>query len=307
MKHFLDVDQLSSANVLALVERALGFKNLPHHDYPKYSGVVLLQVFYENSTRTQLSFELAAKNLGLTVLSLDPKRSSESKGEAMQDMCQTFAAMGVQLMVMRHPEDGALQALSQAAPDALQLVNAGDGMYAHPTQAMLDIMTMIENKLVPRDMKIALVGNIRHSRVAQSLQRLCRVLDVGELALIGPEAWLPKNIIYGHTTSSLQDGLKNADVVMTLRVQHERFSKDDDVCDLAMYRENYAITSNTLAYAKPDALVMHPGPMNRGVEIDSEVADGPQSRILKQVQNGVFMRMAILERLIQYQNLRYDG
>jgi len=299
VKHFLDVDQLSSDDVFKLVERALFFKALSHHDYPTYPGVVLLHVFYENSTRTQLSFELAAKNLGLAVLSLDPKRSSESKGEAMHDMCQTFAAMGVRLMVMRHPENGALQALSHVIPESLQLVNAGDGMHAHPTQAMLDIMTMMEHKLVPRDMKIALVGNIRHSRVAQSLQRLCRVLDVGKLALIGPEAWLPKDVIYGETTSSLKEGLEQADVVMTLRVQHERFSKDDDACDLATYRENYAITSRTLAHAKPGALVMHPGPMNRGVEIDSDVADGSQSCILKQVQNGVFMRMAILEWLIR--------
>ncbi|MDF1684386.1 MAG: aspartate carbamoyltransferase catalytic subunit [Legionellaceae bacterium] len=303
MKHFLDVDQLSSSKILELVQRALFFKSCSHNHephYPMYPGVVLLHVFYENSTRTQLSFDLAAKHLGLTVLNLDPKRSSESKGEAMQDMCQTFAAMGVRLMVMRHPEDGALKQLSQVIPDALQLVNAGDGMHAHPTQAMLDMMTIMEHKLNPRDIKIALVGNIRHSRVAQSLQRLCRVLDVGELALIGPEAWLPKHIIYGEATSSLQDGLNNADVVMTLRVQHERFSDaDNDACDLATYRQNYAITSNTLQYAKPNALVMHPGPMNRGVEIDSDVADGAQSCILQQVQNGVFMRMAILEWLIQ--------
>lgn len=299
MKHFLDVDQLSSDDVFKLIERALFFKALSYADYPSYPGVILLQVFYENSTRTQLSFELAAKNLGLTVLSLDPKRSSESKGEAMRDMCQTFAAMGVRLMVIRHPEDGALQELSYVIPESLQLVNAGDGMHAHPTQAMLDIMTMMEHKLVPRDIKIALVGNIRHSRVAQSLQRLCRVLKVGKLALVGPEAWLPNRVIYGETTSSPQKGLKDADVVMTLRVQHERFLQDDDACDLGTYREGYAITPRTLAYAKPGALVMHPGPMNRGVEIDSEVADGPQSRILQQVQNGVFMRMAILERLIQ--------
>jgi aspartate carbamoyltransferase catalytic subunit len=303
VKHFLNVDQLSSNNVLKLIERALFFKSSSRSqtpNYPTYPGVVLLHVFYENSTRTQLSFDLAAKHLGLTVLNLDPKRSSESKGEAMQDMCQTFAAMGVRLMVIRHPEDGALQALSRVVPKSLQLVNAGDGMHAHPTQAMLDIMTIMEHQLKPQDIKIALVGNIRHSRVAQSLQRLCRVLDVGKLTLVGPEAWLPKNIIYGEATSSLQEGLNNADVVMTLRVQHERFSADDkDACDLATYRENYAITSSTLRYAKPNALVMHPGPMNRGVEIDSDVADGAQSCILQQVQNGVFMRMAILEWLIQ--------
>lgn len=303
MKHFLDVDQLSSSLVFELVQRALFFKLSSRNqepNYPTYPGIVLLHVFYENSTRTQLSFDLAAKHLGLTVLSLDPKRSSESKGEAMQDMCQTFAAMGVRLMVMRHSENGALQQLSRVIPASLQLVNAGDGMHAHPTQAMLDMMTIIEHDLKPQDIKIAVVGNIRHSRVAQSLQRLCRVLNVGELMLIGPEAWLPKDIIYGEATSSLQDGLNDADVVMTLRVQHERFSGDDnDACDLTTYRENYAITSSTLLYAKPGALIMHPGPINRGVEIDGDVADGPQSCILQQVQNGVFMRMAILEWLIQ--------
>jgi len=298
-KHFLDVHQLSPSDVSALVERALFFKLSSPQAYPTYPGVVLLHVFYENSTRTRLSFELAAKNLGLTVLNLDPQRSSESKGEAMQDMCQTFAAMGVRLMVMRHHEDGVLQALSNKIPESLQLVNAGDGMHAHPTQAMLDIMTMMEQKLVLSNIKIALVGNLRHSRVAQSLQRLCGILHVGQLTLVGPEAWLPEHVIYGETTSSLQVGLKDADVVMTLRVQQERFLSDH-VYDLATYRGNYAITSDTLAYAKPGALVMHPGPINRGVEIDNEVADGPQSCILQQVQNGVFMRMAILERLIQF-------
>ncbi len=295
MEQFLDVTILTQDEAYALFERAFALKHTKV--YPKYPHVVLLNIFYEDSTRTSLSFDLAAKHLGFTVLNLDPKRSSETKGESIDDMLKTIAAMGVNILVMRHPEDDVFESLKAYIPKGLKVVNAGSGMFAHPTQAMLDIMTMIERQVDLKNAKIAVVGDILHSRVAGSLQRLCALLEVGELVFTGPQTWLPDTLEYGHVTDSLPDALRSADVVMTLRVQRERFTKEESL-DFEHYREQYAITEQALAYAKPGALLMHPGPMNRGVEIDSAVADGPQSCILNQVENGVFIRMAILEALI---------
>jgi aspartate carbamoyltransferase catalytic subunit len=295
MKHFRDVDELTLEKANQLFERAFFFKKT--RQYPTYPEIVLLNLFYEHSTRTCLSFDLAAKQLGFIVLNLDPKRSSESKGETMDDMLKTVAAMGVRVLVMRHPEDDAFERLKNVIPASLALVNAGSGMHAHPTQAMTDVMTMLEQKLTLRETKLAVVGDILHSRVAGSLQRLCALLGVGELVFTGPTSWLPHAVDYGRVTDSLADALRDADVVMALRVQRERFTTDESL-DFESYRTHYAITEQALAYAKPNVCVMHPGPMNRGVEIDSLVADGPQSCILNQVENGVFIRMAILEALI---------
>jgi aspartate carbamoyltransferase catalytic subunit len=296
MKHFRDVGELTLDEAYQLFERAFFFKQT--QQYPTYPKVVLLNLFYEHSTRTCLSFDLAAKQLGFIVLNLDPTRSSESKGETMGDTLKTVAAMGVRVLVMRHPEDDAFECLSDEIPALLALVNAGSGMYAHPTQAMTDVMTMLEQKLTLRDTKLVVVGDILHSRVAGSLQRLCALLGVGELVFTGPKSWLPHTLDYGRVTDSLSDALRDADVVMALRVQRERFTADESL-DFESYRRHYAITEQTLAYAKPNVCVMHPGPMNRGVEIDSAVADGPQSCILNQVENGVYIRMAILESLTQ--------
>ncbi|MDF1645964.1 MAG: aspartate carbamoyltransferase catalytic subunit [Legionellaceae bacterium] len=295
MEQFLDVSDLTRDTAYALFERAFILKKMP--TYPKYPDIVVLNIFYEDSTRTRLSFDLAAKKLGFTVLHLDPRHSSETKGESMRDMLQTVAAMGVHILVMRHPEDDVVEQLKKIMPAELKLINAGSGMAAHPTQAMLDVMTMLEQKVVLENAKVAVVGDIKHSRVAGSLQRLCALLGVGELVFTGPAAWLPDRLEYGRMTDSLFEALENADVVITLRVQRERFTSEESL-DFEYYREHYAITEWALACAKPNALVMHPGPMNRGVEIDSHVADGNQSCVLKQVENGVFIRMAIFEALV---------
>ncbi|MCH9689267.1 MAG: aspartate carbamoyltransferase catalytic subunit [Gammaproteobacteria bacterium] len=296
MKYFLDVDTLTPDTAHALFERAFDLKQA--QTYPQYHHISLLNLFYEESTRTRLSFDLAAKKLGISVLNLDPKRSSEAKGESMADMLQTIAAMGINILVMRHPDDDVFSRVVSTIPTELKLLNAGNGMLAHPTQAMLDIMTMLEQKIVLQDAKIVVVGDILHSRVAGSLQRLCALLGVKELVFTGPRAWLPDALEYGDMTDSLSDALEDADVVMTLRVQRERFTPEESL-NFDAYRKQYAITEALLSHAKPNACVLHPGPMNRGVEIDSAVADGPQSCILKQVENGVFIRMAILEALIK--------
>lgn len=294
MKHFLEISQLSRPQIEHLLERAFHFKqsgqypSLPHH--------TVANLFYENSTRTRVSFELAAHNLGMRVVNLDLQSSSETKGEVIEDTLQTLAAMGIKHFVIRHKQDGLQQQLASQLGDLVHIVNAGDGAHAHPSQALLDIMTIIEHKTQVEQLKIVVLGNIKHSRVANSFQYMCSALGVKELVFICPELWQPAKVHFGRVTDNLRESLADADVVMCLRVQRERLQETDQL-DLDSYRKHFALTKESLSYARPDAIVMHPGPMNRGVEIDSEVADGAQSVILQQVTNGVYARMAILEAL----------
>lgn len=294
MKHCLEISQFARQEINTLLDRALYFKT--SHHYPAYSSHTVATLFYENSTRTRVSFELAAKKLAMTVVDLDLQTSSETKGETIEDTISTLAAMGIELFVIRHSQNGLQQTLATQFKDKVKIINAGDGQHAHPSQALLDFMTIYEQKPNFNELKIAIVGNIRHSRVANSLQCLCSILGVKELALVAPEIWQPQRVHFGYVTNSLPKGLDGADVVICLRVQHERLQENEHL-NLHAYRQNFALTNKTLSYAKTDAMVMHPGPINRGVEIDSDVADGSQSFILQQVTNGVFMRMAILEAL----------
>lgn len=294
MRHFLEINQLSSEQIYSFLNRAQYFKQ--GGECPAYSHHTVANLFYENSTRTRASFELAAKRLSMSVVNFDLQNSSEAKGECIEDTIKTLAAMGIDLFVIRHRQEDLQKELAKRLGNQIGIINAGDGQHAHPSQAMLDLMTIIENKPELDQLKIAIIGNIRHSRVANSLQCLCSILKVGNLTMIAPEIWQPHTIHYGQVTHSLIDGLADADVVICLRVQHERLLENEQL-DLLTYRRQFGLTQDTLRYAKPDAIVMHPGPMNREVEIDSIVADGGQSRVLEQVRNGVFMRMAILEAL----------
>jgi len=291
MSHLLSVDTMSAELALKLIHRAREFKQ--DRAYPQYASCEVANLFYENSTRTLVSFELAAKRLGMSVINLNIDNSSAAKGEAIEDTVGTLAAMGVTTFVVRHVEAGLPQRLAEKI-DGVSIINAGDGMHAHPTQALLDFMTIIETKPDLANLKIAIVGDLRHSRVANSLQCLCKKLGVGGLSLISPEVWQPQSCHFGHYTQSLAEGLAEADVVISLRIQRERLLTDETL-DVASYCRDYAITSKHLKWARADAMVMHPGPINRGIEIDEVVADGAQSYILQQVMNGVFMRMAVLE------------
>ena len=296
MDHLLEISELTQYEIIGLIQRALYFKQ--EKDYPRYPQHTVANLFYENSTRTRVSFEIAANNLSMPVINLDLQSSSESKGEVIEDTFLTLGAMGISLFVIRHAQEHIQQWLASKCSADMHIINAGDGKHAHPSQALLDMMTIIENKPHLEQLKIAIVGNIKHSRVANSLQSICSLLGVGELTLIAPPIWQPDSVQYGRIADNLENGIKDADVVICLRVQHERLLVDEEL-ELTNYHQDYGLTQKTLAYAKADAMVMHPGPMNRGVEIDSDVADGEQSFILQQVENGVFMRMAILEALIQ--------
>jgi aspartate carbamoyltransferase catalytic subunit len=296
MNHFLEISQLSRQQIESLLQRSLDFKQQAH--YPSYSQHTVAHLFYEQSTRTRVSFEMAANHLSMPVVNLDLQNSSESKGEVIEDTINTLAAMGIQYFVIRHKQEQLQQGLANKLGNKVHIVNAGDGTHAHPSQAILDMMTIIEQKPQLDKLKIAVLGNIKHSRVANSFQNICSKLGVGELVLIAPELWQPLTLEYGRITSNLVDGLTDADVVICLRVQRERLLESEHI-DLESYRRDFALTKNSLAYAKSDAIVMHPGPMNRGIEIDSDIADGAQSVILQQVTNGVYARMAILEAMIR--------
>mgnify|MGYP000131357719 CR=1 FL=1 len=294
MKHFLSIQDLPVSTVDHLLERALHFKYNP--DFPSYSSINLANLFYENSTRTRISFELAAKALAMKVVNVDIANSSESKGETIEDTLRTLAAMGIDLFVIRHSQEGLPAQLAPILKQQGHIINAGDGCHAHPSQAMLDLMTIREKKPRLDTLKIAIVGDLLHSRVANSLQCLFKKVGVQSLFLVAPDVWQPQTIHFGQVTASLEEGLAHADVVIALRVQKERIAQEESL-DLATYCRDYAITETHLRWAKKDVIVMHPGPINRGIEIENAVADGSHSLILTQVQNGVYMRMAILEWL----------
>lgn len=295
MKHFLEISQLSRQHIQSLLDRSIQFKSTRH--YPSYTDRVMVNLFYENSTRTRASFELAAKHLSMKVIHVDLQNSSENKGEVVEDTLKTLSAMGVSHFVIRHQHNGLPQQLADLLVDeAVHIVNAGDGTHAHPSQALLDMMTILEKKSRLDELKIAILGDIKHSRVANSFQVICQKMGVGELVLIAPEIWQPDVIHFGTATTHTARGLKDADVVICLRVQRERLL-DIDHLDMAWYRKHFALTQQSLAHAKPDVMVMHPGPINRGIEIDADVVDGPLSCVLEQVRHGVFARMAILDAL----------
>lgn len=295
MKHFLEISQLSRTEIESLLERALYFKR--QKQCPSFPKQTLASLFYESSTRTRVSFELAAKRLSMSVVHLELQHSSENKGEEMADTLRTLSAMGIGCVVIRHSKEGIQQTLADTLKEeAIHLINAGDGVHAHPSQALLDMMTITECKPDITKLKIALLGDIKHSRVANSFQCICKKMGVGELVLIAPPIWQPETLHYGRITHQLREGLMDADVVICLRVQRERLLNEEEL-DFESYRRDFCLSLSQLAHAKKDAMVMHPGPINRGLEIDSQVADGPQSFILQQVTNGVYARMAILEAL----------
>lgn len=293
MKNLLEISQLSPHQIQSLLQQAYAFKQGKRADLSQHYAANL---FYENSTRTRASFEIAARKLQLPILNLNSENSSEKKGETVEDSLLNLHAMGVNLMIIRHQEEGIQQRLAQRIP-GVAIINAGDGVHAHPSQALLDLMTIYEIKPELESLKVAIIGNISHSRVANSFQCIAKSMGIGQLMLIAPPVWHPKTVHYGEVTDSLQQGIEQADVLICLRVQQERLQAEDQL-DLSTYRNQYALTRETLKLAKKDAIIMHPGPVNRGVEIDSELVESSQSRILQQVQNGVFMRMAIMHHLL---------
>lgn len=299
LRHLLTLDGLPRDALVALLDRAQHFAD-GHDARDALAGSAICTLFFEPSTRTRLSFQRAAQRLGADVLSFDAATSSTTKGETARDTLKNIEAMGVRGFVIRHKQDGAVAELAAAAKRGTALINAGDGRSAHPTQGLLDMLTLRQAK--GRDfsaLKVAIIGDIRHSRVARSDLHALRTLGAGEIRVCAPESLLPDDeTLHGcHVTRDFDEALVGADVVMMLRLQRERMD-EGLVSSLEDYHRDYGLTAARLKRAAPDAVVMHPGPMNRGVEIDDAVADGPRSLILTQVANGVAVRMAVLEALL---------
>jgi aspartate carbamoyltransferase catalytic subunit len=265
------------------------------------AGKAICTLFFEPSTRTRSSFHLAATRLGADTLNFDASTSSTTKGETAIDTLKTIEAMGVDGFVIRHPTDGAVAELSAAANPGTAVINAGDGRAAHPTQGLLDMLTLRQAKGDDfAGLKVLIVGDVRHSRVARSDLHALRALGTHDIRICGPQSLLPSDeTLRGCTVvHDFDAALEGIDAIMMLRLQRERM-QEGLIDSLEDYHRAYGLTVDRLRRAAADAVVLHPGPMNRGVEIDDAVADGPQSLILQQVANGVAVRMAVLEELLR--------
>ena len=298
LKHFLTITGLSKEILTEILDTAdslieVGERNIKK--VPLLRGKTVVNLFFEASTRTRSTFELAAKRLSADVLNLDINTSATSKGESLSDTLKNLEAMASDMFVVRHAQSGAAHFIAESVTPGVSIVNAGDGWHAHPTQAMLDMLTIRQNKEKFEGLRVAIIGDILHSRVARSQIRALNTLGVEEVRVIAPNTLLPKNVeSLGVTVfNCMDDGLKDIDVIIMLRLQRERM-QGALLPSESEYYSLYGLTTERLKIAKPDAIVMHPGPINRGVEIESEVADGGQSVILDQVTNGIAIRMAVM-------------
>ena len=303
LRHLLTLDGLPRTALERLLERA---QELTADAYGGtalrgvLAGRAVCTLFFEPSTRTRSSFSLAAQRLGADLLNFDASTASTTKGEADLDTLKTLEAMGVHGFVVRHKRDGAVAELAAAANPGTVLLNAGDGRSNHPTQGLLDMLTLRQAKGADFSaLKVAIVGDVKHSRVARSDLHALRALGCGEIRVCGPASLLPDDGLLDGcvVTDDFDAALEGVDAAMMLRLQRERMA-EGLVASLDDYHRDYGLNAERLRRAAPDAIVMHPGPMNRGIEIADDVADGPQSRVLRQVANGVAVRMAVLEALL---------
>ena len=304
LRHLLTLNGLSKAHICRILDEAEAFLTPPGHPAVRtraLEGRTVANLFFEASTRTRASFDLAAKRLGADVLNLDVNTSSRKKGESILDTIYTLQAMQVDVFVVRDASAGVPAYIARNVQDHVSILNAGEAEVSHPTQGLLDLMTMRQHKPNFEDLTVAIVGDIAHSRVARSAAEGLTTMGVGELRLISPKVLAPDpgDIPGAKVLYKLDDGLRGADVVMALRIQRERIGSLDGIPGIDEYFANYGISHERMKLAAPDAIVMHPGPMNRGIEIESSLADSPQSVITNQVTNGVAIRMAILTAVTQ--------
>jgi aspartate carbamoyltransferase catalytic subunit len=296
----LGIEELERAQIEKILTRAKDFQSIqsqPSKKLDTLRGKMIVNLFFEASTRTRTSFEIAAKRLGADAISITASGSSVSKGESLVDTLNTLAAMRPNAIVMRHAASGAPHFLARHL--AIPIINAGDGTHEHPTQALLDARTILDHRPQLEGLRVAIIGDIAHSRVARSNVHLLAKFGV-DIVLCGPASLLPQElaaIAPGVTlTNDIGQAIRNADVIMMLRVQLER--QHEAAFPASEYFQFYGLRLEHLALARPDVIVMHPGPINRGRELSSEVADSQRSVILNQVENGIAVRMAVLERVI---------
>ena len=308
LKHFLTINGLPRETLISILDTAESFINFGEREIkkiPLLRGKTLVNLFFEASTRTRTTFEIAGKRLSADVININASRISTIKGETILDTVKTLEAMHTDLFVIRDHASGAPHLIASHLPDHVRVINAGDGRHAHPTQAMLDMFTIRQAKHDFRNLKVAIVGDILHSRVARSQIQALKILGANEIRVIGPKTLIPTEIEKMGVTvhSDMRQGLDDIDVIMMLRIQRERMD-GQLIPSEQEYFNRYGLTTEKLKFAKPDAIVMHPGPINRGLEISSEVADSSRSLILDQVTNGIAVRMSIMAKIMGGQEKR---
>jgi len=302
LRHLLSLQGIDKALLTEVLDDAESYLTEPGAAPARgqsLAGRTVGNLFFEPSTRTRASFDLAGRRLGADVLNLDVNTSSRKKGESILDTIYTLEAMHVDVMVVRDASDGVPAYIARNVQDHVSVLNAGESDVSHPTQGLLDVLTIRQHNPDFKNMAVAIVGDIQHSRVAMSASQALQTLGVGELRLISPTALAPDAGKFpgARIVDNIVDGLKDADVVMALRIQRERIGNLDGVPGIDEYFSNFGVSYENMKHAKPDAIVMHPGPMNRGIEIEGSLADGSRSVITEQVTNGVAVRMAVLERI----------
>ena len=302
LQHLLTLEGLPRANIVHILDTAESFVSIAEREVkkvPLLRGKSIFNLFFENSTRTRTTFEIAAKRLSADVINLNIGASSTSKGETVLDTIDNLSAMLADMFVVRHAQSGAAHMiaahLNATARPYIHVINAGDGRHAHPTQGLLDLFTIRHYKKEFSHLTVAIVGDVLHSRVARSLIHGLTTLGTPEVRVVGPNTLIPVAAanLGVRVFNDMQEGVRNCDVVVMLRLQNERM-RGALLPSAGEFFKHYGLTEDKLALAKPDAIVMHPGPMNRGVEIDSPVADGKHSVILPQVTFGIAVRMAVM-------------
>src|SRR5690606_27705865 len=301
LQHLHTIEGLPRAILTHILDTAESFVGVTEREVkkvPLLRGQSVFNLFFENSTRTRTTFEIAAKRLSADVINLNINTSSTNKGETLLDTVDNLTAMHADMFVVRHAQSGAPHMIAQHVASHVHVINAGDGRHAHPTQGLLDAYTIRHYKKDFTGLSVAIVGDVLHSRVARSLIHALTTLGTPDLRVIGPQTLLPTSVeqLGVRVFHDMSLGLRDVDVVVTLRLQNERM-RGPLLPSAQEYFKSYGLTPEKLALAKPDAIVMHPGPMNRGVEIDSAVADGPQAVILSQVTFGIAVRMAVMSIL----------
>ncbi len=311
LRHFLSTEGLNHELLTEILDTAESFAGVAEQSVkkvPLLRGKTIVNLFFEASTRTRTTFELAAKRLSADVLNINVAASATVKGETLLDTLRNLQAMHVDMFVVRHADSGTAHFIARHVLPHVSVINAGDGRHAHPTQAMLDMFTIRREKGPDFGrLSVAIVGDIAHSRVARSQIHALNLLNTGEVRIIAPRTLIPSHIetLGVRVFHDLREGLRDADVVIMLRLQRERMM-GAVIPSEHEYYHLYGLTEEKLSMAKPDITVMHPGPINRGVEMDSQVADGPRSVILQQVTYGIAVRMAVMSMAMQQKNPQED-
>ena len=305
LRHFLTIENLPRQTLIDILDTAENFSTVGVQNVkkvPLLRGKTIVNLFFEASTRTRTTFELAAKRLSADILNINITQSSTVKGETLLDTLRNLEAMHVDMFVVRHTDSGAAHFIANHVAPHVSVINAGDGRHAHPTQALLDMFTIrrVKGPDFGR-LRVAIVGDIMHSRVARSQIHALNLLNTGEVRVVAPKTLTPAHVesLGVHVFHKLEDGIEGADVIILLRLQRERM-QGALLPSEHEYYELFGVTRAKLAPAKPDVTIMHPGPINRGVEMDSDVADGPHSVILAQVTHGIAVRMAVMSMAMRH-------